>query len=514
MGMFSRVLLATSFAAVVGYSSLAIAQDTPKPGGVVRLAIERDIENFEPQRNFGTSTPLFQGQIYETLTGYDESGNLIGLLAESWEQPDPLTWTFKLRHGVVFHDGEPFDSADVVYSFERLLNPKTAATRAAMLSLIDKVEAPTPDTVSFKLKKPLETLPLIFSLPDVAILKKGWAESGHDYSQATNGTGPFKLGQFERNVSYSLDKNEAYWRPQVPLLDKVEIIPIRDEPTRVNALLSGDVDMASLVPWERTAEIEADPQLAMTKTFDSFMMLRLNPTRKPFDDVRVRQALNYAIDRKAISDLAWGGGAQPMTGGFIRPDSNWYTKPTTEWTYDPDKARKLLAEAGLKPSDIKFTLLSITFVHLPTSEVVVNQLRQFGMDVSLETIEAAVLLEKRGTGDYVAMMDGGSNPFADPEFYSLWFASDGGNFAKGVGYSNPKLDELLLASRRETDVEKRKGIIHKAEDMILVDAPMGFLVWRPQVEAYDKKVKGYKRIPGFGSDSPIYLKFDHTWISE
>lgn len=514
MGKFSRIVFASSFAAILGASSLALAQETPKPGGVVRLAIERDIENFEPQRNFGTSTPVFQGQIYETLVGYDETGNLIGLLAESWEQTDPLTWTFKLRQGVVFHDGQPFDSADVVYSFERLLDPATAATRAALLSIVDKVEAPDADTVVFRLTQPLETMPLILSLPDVAILKKGWAESGNDYSQATNGTGPFKLGDFERNVSYSLDKNENYWRPQVPLLDSLEIIPIRDAPTRVNSLLSGDIDMASLVPWERVAEIEAEPLLTMAKTFDSFMMLRLNPTRAPFDDVRVRQALNYAIDREAISALAWGDGAQPMTGGFIRPDSSWYTEPKIQWSHDPEKARQLLAEAGLKPSDIKFTLESITFVHLPTSEVVVNQLREFGMDVSLQTIEAAVLLEKRGTGDYTAIMDGGSNPFADPEFYSLWFASDGGNFAKAVGYSNPKLDELLLASRRETDVEKRKAIIHEAEDLILADAPMGFLVWRPQVEAYDKKIKGYTRIPGFGSDSPIYLKFDRAWISE
>ena len=192
----------------------------------------------------------------------------------------------------------------------------------------------------------------------------------------------------------------------------------------------------------------------------------------------------------------------------------WYSQPATQWSHDPDKAKALLAQAGLKPADIKFTLFSISFVHLPTSEVVANQLKAFGMDVTLQTVENAVLFEKRGTGDYQAMMDGGSNPFADPDFYSLWFASDGGNFAKGVGFSDPKIDTLLLAVQAEQDVAKRRALIRQAEDEILAQAPVGFLVWRPQVEGLLTKVKNYTRVPGFGSNSPIYLQFKNVWLGQ
>ncbi len=490
------------------------ADPTPKRGGTLKVGIERDIENFEPQKNYGTSTPLFQGHIYETLVGYGQKGELIGLLAESWAQKDPLTWEFKLRQNVKFHDGQDFTADDVVYSFKRLLDPKTGATRAALLAVIKDIEIKDPATVVFHLSKPLGSLPLVLSLNDVAILKKGWGEAGHNYNQETNGTGPFKLAKYERNVSYRLERNKSYWRSELPYLDAIEIVPIGDTPTRINSLLSRDVDMASLIPWERLEEIQQDKGIGVAKTFDSFMLLRLNPNRKPFDDVRVRQALNYAIDREAISALAWGGGAQPMSSAFIRPDSAWYTKPATSWSYDPKKALDLLAQAGLKPSDIKFTLYSIPFVHLPTSEVVVNQLKKFGMDVTLQTIENAVLFQKRGNGDYAAMMDGGSNPFADPDFYSLWFASDGGNYAKGVGFSDPKLDQLLNVARGEKDVEKRKLLIRQAEDEILAQTPIGFLVWRPQAEAFQTKVKNYTRVPGFGSDSPIYLRLEQVWLDQ
>lgn len=505
--------LAVGLGGVVAFAGHADAQ-TPKRGGILKVSIERDIENFEPQKNYGTSTPLFQGHIYETLVGYGPKGELIGVLAEEWSQQDPTTWVFKLRANVKFHDGQDFTADDVAYSIKRLLDPATGATRAGLLSVIKDVEIKDPRTVVLRLARPYGTLPLALSLTDVAILKKGWAAAGNNYNQATNGTGPFRLAKYERNVVYRLERNKNYWRSDMPYLDAIEIVPIGDTPTRINALLSRDVDIASLIPWERVAEIESNKDMAVTKTFDSFMLLRLNPKRKPFDDVRVRQALNYAIDREALSALAWGGGAQAMSSAFIRPDSAWFTPPATKWSHDPQKARDLLAQAGLKPSDLKFTLFSIPFVHLPTSEVIVNQLKQFGMDVTLQTIENAVLFQKRANGDYVAMMDGGSNPFADPDFYQLWFGSDGGNYAKGVGFSDPKLDEILLTARNEKDMEKRKALIRQAEDQILAQAPIGFLVWRPQAEAYNKKVKNYTRVPGFGSDSPIYLRLERVWIDQ
>jgi peptide/nickel transport system substrate-binding protein len=504
----TKALILTSLLALFTVASEGSAND-----GTLKLGFERDLENFEPHRNYGASSPLFQGHIYETLIGYDAEGNLVGRLAESWDNPDPLTWIFHLRHGVKFHDGGDFAAQDVVFSLNRIKEPETAATRGGELAVISSLKALDDYTVKIRLAEPFGALLVTLSLPDVAMLDKQWSEAGHDYDREMNGTGPFRLDSYERNVQYSLRRNENYWREGIPHLDGVDIIPINDTPTRVNALLSGDVDFVTLIPWERFAELESNPDFQMTKTFDSFMLLRLNPNRPPFDDVRVRQAFNYALDRDALSTLAWGGEAQPMTAGLIRPESRWFNPAAAgHWTYDPDKARVLLAEAGLKPADVKFALYSIPFVHLPTAEVVVQQLKDFGMDVTLQTIENAVLHEKRANGDYQAMMDGGSNAVADPNFYALWFASTGGNYAKAVGFSVPELDKLLIEARNETNFEARKSLIWKAEQIILDQAPWGFLVFRPQAEGYAAKVKGYYRVPGFGSDSPIYLKMDTVLI--
>jgi ABC-type transport system substrate-binding protein len=487
---------------------------TPRRGGIVKVGYERDVENFEPHRNYGSSTPLFQGHVYDTLIGYDLKGNLVGRLAERWEHPDPLTYVFHLRTAK-FHDGSDFSAEDVVFSLDRIKKPGSGMTRAGALAVIDRMEAPDRRTVILKLSKPAGDLPVTLTLPDVAMLSKRWSEAGHDYSKEMNGTGPFRLESFERNVRYSLRRNENFWIKGEPYLDGIDIIPINDTPTRVNALVSGEVDLITLVPWERFAQLSARKDIELVKTFDSFMLLRLNPNRPPFNDVRVRKALNYALDRKAISALAWGGEARPMSAALIPPDSPWFNPAAANtWVHDPAKARALLAEAGLKPSDVKFTLYSIPFVHLPTSEVVVQQLKQFGMDVTLQTIENAVLFDKRGNGDYQAMMDGGSNPVADPVFYAQWFGSSGGNYAKAVGFSVPALDQLFDKIQNETKFDTRKALVAQAEKIILDQAPWGFLVFRPQAEGKSARLKGYYRIPGFGSDSPVYLKLDKAWLEQ
>ena len=491
----------------------AAAPGAPKRGGILKLGIERDVENFEPHRLYGTSSPLFQDNIYETLVSYDAKGNLVGRLAVSWENPDPSTWIFRLRRGVKFHAGGDFKADDVLFSFERIKNPKTGATRAAELAVIAKIEARDDYTVVMKLSEPHGVLPVTLSLPDVVMLDKQWSESGHDYKSEMNGTGPFRLASYERNVKYSLRRNDTYWRKGVPLLDGIDIIPMRDTPTRVNGLLSGEIDLVTLVPWERFAELASKPNVRMLKTFDSFMHLRINPNAAPFKDVRVRQALNYALDRRAISALAWGGEAQPMDAGLIRPDSPWFNPAAAgHWKHDPAKARALLAAAGLKPADVEFTLFSIPFVHLPTSEIVTQQLKEFGMSVTLQTIESAVLFQKRANGEYQAMMDGGSNPVADPSFYAQWFSGTGGNYAKAVGFSVPELDALLTKARNETNLKARRALVWQAEQVILDQAPWGFLVFRPQAEGYAASLRGYYRVPGFGSDSTIYLKMESVWL--
>lgn len=495
-------------------SPAAKAQDAvePKSGGTLLFA-RQGSHKIPPQIDHTIGTTSFQLNVYDTLVSYDEAGLLVPSLAESWEAPDKLTYIFKIRQGVQFHDGSPLTADDVIFSFDRILDEANLATRRPEFERIESYEALDDFTVKVVMKEPYATFLSVLANRASTILSRSYEG---DYETQMNGTGPFMLESFEPDVRYSLVKNPNYWKPGMPYLDRVELIPIPDDNARMAALQSGDVNFAEYVPYQYVADLQGNENYSVHSGYDIYNYIRLNVNRAPMDNPLVRQALNYAIDRSMIIDLAFGGLGEPMTVGLVPPnDPVWYQESLDgHWTYDPAKALELLAEAGYaNPADLKFTLeTSSEPNHLDSAQIIVEQWRALGISADVLPLESAVRVDKRFSGDYTIMFDGAANPWTDPDFYSLYISSEGPVYATGIGFEDPEIDRLLEEGRSEIDEAARKQIYLELETRLLEIAPFVFINFRPQTEASDSRVKGYVRVPGVGSASVQFM--ENMWIDE
>ncbi len=482
-------------------------------GGTLVFGLLRDPIAFDPHIAYGASSSSLQGNVYDTLVEYDNDSALIGALAESWEvSDDGLEYVMTLRQGVTFHDGATFEAEDVVATFDRIMDEATGASRRVELSHVSSYEATDEYTVTMTLPEPYATLLPVLATSTMYIIDKDWIESGVDATAEMNGTGPFILDSFEKEVKYTLVKNPNYWREGLPYLDSIEQVPIPDDNARMNAIRSGEINFVEYVPWQNMAEFEDDDNYTSFKGFDTYNIVRLNVSRPPLDNKLVRQALNFAIDREAVIAVAFGGEGESMTVGLFPQDSPWHQQELDPyWTYDPDKAQELLAEAGVDPSGVTLDFAVATIsVHSDTGQVVAQQLEDLGFTVNIIQQDVPTLTERRTTGDYQMMQDGLSLAYPDPDAYSVYFDTGASQYAKGVGYDNPEVADLLAQGRAELDPDARKEIYKQFTEALLDDAPWIFILFRPQAEVMAANVKGYNRITVAGLGSESYMEY--IWI--
>jgi ABC-type transport system substrate-binding protein len=499
---------------VAGTPVAAPTRATGQAGGVLKFGLLRDPIAFDPHINYGASSASLQGNIYNGLVDYDTAGNIQPSLAEKYEiSSDATTYTLKIRQGVTFHNGNPLKADDVVATFDRILNPATKASRAPELANLSNYSATDDFTVKATLKQPYATLLAVLAGTEAYIIDKESA-ANFDFTKQMNGTGAFKLQTAEPNVRYVLAKNPNYWEKGLPYLDSIEQVPIPDDNARVNAFKSGQINFIEYIPWQNMDELGKDKQFTLYKGFDTYNLVRLNQQKPPLDKAEVRQALNYAIDRKALIDVAFGGQGQAITSGLIPKGTFWYNDELDgTWKYDPEKAKSLLQQVGMKPSDVSLDFLSATIsVHQDTAQVVASQLQQLGMKVTLRPQDVPQLTERRSTGDYQLMQDGLSFQWPDPDYYSAYFQTGGAAHAKGVNWSNKEMDDLLIKGRTTIDNNQRKQIYLQFEKLLIQQAPWIFLFFRPQAEAVTANVQGYVRIPGVGLGSERYMQY--MWIKK
>jgi ABC-type transport system substrate-binding protein len=483
------------------------------PGGTLVFGLLRDPIAFDPHIAYGASSSSLQGNIYDTLVEYDVDGNLVGALAETWEvSDDGLEYVMSLRQGVTFHDGATFEAEDVVATFDRIMNEETGASRRVELSNVGSYEATDDFTVTMTLPEPYATLLPVLATSTMYVVDKDWIESGVDPTAEMNGTGPFMLDSFEKEVKYTLVKNPNYWKEGLPYLDSIEQVPIPDDNARMNAMRSGEINFVEYVPWQNMAEFAEDDNYTSFKGFDTYNIVRLNTSRPPLDNPLVRQALNYAIDREAVIAVAFGGEGEEMTVALFPRESPWYHEELDgHWSYDPDRAQELLAEAGVDPSTVTLDFAVATIsVHSDTGQVVAQQLEDLGFTVNIIQQDVPTLTERRTTGDYQMMQDGLSLAYPDPDAYSVYFDTGASQYAMGVGYDNPELAELLAQGRSELDPDARKEIYRQFTEGLLDDAPWIFILFRPQAEVMAANVKGYTRITAAGLGSEAFMEY--IWI--
>ena len=466
-----------------------------------------------------TPTPAGPRKGGTLIVGLAAGSRVVLELAESYEWIDDQTVEFKLKKGVKFHNGEDLTADDVVFTFERILTQDIGAKRRGFVKEVENVEKVDDYTVRFNLKSPWPVF--MQMLVHNQIVPKDYLTQVGDeeFAKRPVGAGPFRFVEGKLDEQIVLERFDDYYGgadelPPVgpPLLDKVIFRMIPETSTRVASLLAGEVHIIQNVPAYMVPQFLGNPDVQVKTcmgTRPKFM--DLNVTRPPFDDVRVRQALNYAVDAETLLAKV-AGGYGIILPGPLSPANNYADPDLKPYGYDPEKAKELLAEAGYKPEDISF-VIDAYGPYVEIAEAVAGQLRALGMDANVRTWEYKVVKPLLLNCERQAFLrDWGDSAF-DPVGYieAKWHTRvEGTPLGRGnfSCYSNPEVDALIEAGASEPDPEKRREIYYKMQRLIYEDAPAVFLYVPQEIEAASAKVNNWEPSP----DSRINLH--DVWLSE
>ena len=441
-----------------------------------------------------------------------DSRRIVPGLAESWAiSKDGLKYTFKLRKGVSFHDGTPLNAEAVKFSIERQIIPEHPFNKLGKYPFanyffgnVKAVEAVDPQTVEFILKEPRASFLAVLTAGAASIVSPTAVRKlGVDYPLTPVGTGPFKFVAWDRGQRVVLEKNAGYWKHPVKI-DRVIYRPIVEGQARLTELLTGALDLIVDTPPDFVPQLESNPKVMVLKQVGVHVWyLGINNQKKPFDDKRVRQALNYAVNKEAlVRDVLKGTGS--FSRGPVLPNTWGADAALKAYPYDPERAKKLLAEAGY-PSGFSTTLWvpeSGSGMQLPVamSTVIQSNLKAVGVNVALQTMEWGAYLAKLRTKEQdlfaLSWMAGNEDPdlVMYPLLHSSQWTPNGPNRAL---YKNEKYDELLHQARLTTDQKKRAELYREAQRILVDDAPWVFVDHEIQTAAHAKRVQGFKLHPSF-----------------
>lgn len=526
---FTRTMLASvAFSAVTPLGGLAYAE--PKQGGSLTMSLDPEPPVLVSAINSSSSVYVVSSKIFDGLVSYDKDFKLLPRLATEWEMaPDGLSVTFKLRQGVTWHDGKPFTSADVQFTFLEILKKMHARGKSTFRNL-EAVETPDEHTAIFKLGAPTPYLMRALAGAESPILPKHLYEGTDLTKNPANtqpvGTGPFKFGEFVRGSHVVLVRNENYWDEGKPYLDQLVIRFIADSASRAAALESGEVQYGAqyVVPLSDVARLEQNPNLVVStdgwEYNTSVNYFEFNLRRPQWQDVRVRQAIVHAIDKDFIVKNIWHGFAVPADGPITYKQADFHTTDVPKYEFDLDKAAKLLDEAGY-PVKADGTRFTATIDYSPsgdtfrqTAEVVKQNLAKIGVILNLRAMDGPTYT-KTVWGDYDFDLNTYSvSNIADPvigiqRLYWTQTIQQGVAYSNGSGYSNPEMDSLLEAGMVENDPVKRREIYVKMQQLAMTDLPNYPVVYMKWFSIYNKMVKNMNTT-GLG----LYENFADVYLEE
>ena len=513
--VLALVLGACTPTAAPGPAATGAQAGQPKKGGTLVLARAGEVTNLDPHKVPAfTSARIFE-LVYSYLMRLDENLAVQPELAESMPttSADGKQVTIKLRKGVKFHNGDPLTSADVKYTLDRIINPATAAVARSFFADVATVSAPDESTVVLDLKAPNAALIAYLAHPNTGIVSKKIGEANADLAKKETaiGSGPFKLAEWVPDNFMRLEANRDYYVSGQPYLDAVRINVVPDETGLAAALRTKAADMAIVVNAQvaRTLRGESSVNLSAKPSL-SYNLLFVNTARKPFDNLKVRQAIAYAIDRKAIIDaVAFGEGE---VAGPVAPALAQYALPTSQYplyTRDVAKAKQLLQEANVGP--VSFTMLTQTTEPAyakAIAELVQAQLAEIGVQMKIETLEFTQWVARWLKADF-DMAPGLNGGGPDPDFYLFRYFTDDGNLNFVTSYKNPTSSDAIKTARATTDVARRKELYTTAQKELVNGVPFIWLYVGRDYMATLPTTKGFTHLP---TGSIIYLR--QTWLDK
>jgi peptide/nickel transport system substrate-binding protein len=467
------------------------------------MVIQSSPTNLDPRVGLDGSSERIDSLIFDDLLSRGDNLDVAPELAERWEIPDPLTYVFHLHHRVKFHDGRLLTSRDVKWTFDSLLQGNVRSTKTAVYRFVDHVDTPDDFTVIFHMKEPTATL--LWNLSDGAmgIVPYG---SGSEMSAHPIGSGPFKFVSAESDKEVVLERNDNYWGEKAKLT-RLRFAVVPDATTRALELRKGsaDAEINELTP-DMVLTLEHDPSLAVERAPGTVLAYLAFNLRDPIlKDIRVRQAIAYALDRRPMIEYLWRGEAQAARS--ILPPQSWaFDGQVPSYNHDPGKAGELLDAAGYREvNGVRFHITMKTSTDENTRlmvAVIQQQLREVGIALDIRSFEFATFFADVTHGAFqlygLRWIGGNEDPdIFEYAFHTAKFPPNGAN--RGY-YSNPRLDALIDQARREVDPSVRKPIYDEVQRILAEELPYINLWYLDNVLVHNKRVVNLKLNPAGNYD--------------
>ena len=465
------------------------------------VAVDADVDTLHPT-DFSTTVELgVLNQIYDTLLYYSPDGTKDPepRIAASYEvSDDGLDYTFHLRDDVTFHDGTPVTADDVVFSIELY---KASEYQGSQISMLSSVEATDEHTVVCHLDAPYS--PFLQGICSPMIASKAYYESSEDdFVNNPIGTGPYKFVSRAKGSNIKLEANEDYYRG-APEIREVTFEVIPDSSTKAIALQTGEVNFAEIDSATKP-QLEANPAITIAEVPTSaFSYIAMNTEKEPFNDVKVRQAINYAIDRDNLVAVCYDGEAE-VNSNICAKERFGYSDDQFQYTYDPEKAKELLAEAGIEtPYDLGEILVAEKYSNLAT--VIQNDLKAVGLDVTISVKEFNSYISDLQNGSYgITALN--MTLEGDTQTLEMAFTSDYIGIANNARYSDEEMDKLFEQARTETDNDKRAEIFNEIFTKAQDEAIYAVMCNPMTLYAYNSDLT----CPEFVLEGNYYL-YDFSW---
>ncbi|MGM0419789.1 MAG: glutathione ABC transporter substrate-binding protein [Bacillota bacterium] len=457
-----------------------------------------DAVTLDPHGENDQPSSRVRSQIYETLVNMDTDLNLGPGLATDWEQIDDTTWEFELREGVTFHNGNEFTAEDAKFTLERLADPETGADGAHIVDFLDSVEIVDEYTIRIHSEYPFGPLITHLSHPVTGMLnKEAVEEAGADYGTTTVvGSGPFEFVEWSTGSYIELQRYEDYWGENAEA-ETLTFRAIPENTVRAIEVETGGVDIAyAIAPTDEERLEEADGVYLDEYDTLSTHYIGFNVQKEPYDDVKVRKAINHAIDIDAIVEYVYTG--QAVRASSPISDNVWGANTDLEpYSYDPELAETLLAEAGYEDGFTTTLWTNDNPLRMQIAEMVQSDLNKIGIDVEIEVLEWGTYLEETGNGNHDMFILGWVAVTGDADYglYALFHEDSFGSAGNRTFWADPRVNELLDKGRTSGDPEERMEVYHEAQEIIRDEAPWVFLIHTSEVNALRDNVSNFEPHP-------------------
>ncbi|WP_096695996.1 ABC transporter substrate-binding protein [Polaromonas sp. AER18D-145] len=494
-------------AAAVG---MGTAHAAPKMGGTLTLAWLDAIDTLDPHFTASAGSIKVINNVFNGLLKVSFDGKVVSFapdLAEKWDMTDDKTHVFKLRPGVKFHNGDPCNAEAVKWSLERVKDAAVKSPHAWKLATLAGIDIIDPLTLRLRFNKPNAFLPVALTgstgRAGTIVSRRAVEQAGAGFGRAPVGTGPFKLASWKENDSIELVRNPEYFEAGLPYLDKVVIRLIKEPSAGVAAMMSGQVDGLSVCPFQFIPQLRKNPNLTVYGQVEgNYAFVGMNNKRAPFNDMALRQAVAFAIDRKVIVQQSYFGEAIPAYSCISPPMSNFYdaniAKSGRGQYFDLAKAKAFRAKSKIQGEIQPTYIVTEGFtgsggMGTRNAQLLAPMLAQIGIKPKIELVDRAIWVQRRNAGDF-DMYDEAWVADLDPDetITPEWSTGKPWNF---VGYSNPVFDKAAAGAADTIDLAVRRKLYIEAEDALMADAPLAVLAHMKVFKIMSKKVQGFEYVP-------------------